>query len=92
MSVESSTVYVACGAEGVRVVDVSDPTNPTEVGFYDSDDLAWGVAVSGDIAYVADMEDGLYVLHFTGAVPTSVQLFFVSRAAQGGAHRLGCRG
>jgi len=51
--------YVADGEDGgLRVVDVSDPANPTEVGFYDTPGYAYGVAVAGGYAYVADGEDG----------------------------------
>jgi hypothetical protein len=54
---------------GLRVVDVSDPAQPTEVGFYDTPALgnAWGVYVSGSTAYVADVHyGGLFILRYTG--------------------------
>jgi len=34
-------------------VDVSDPTAPTEVGFYDTPADAYAVALTGNHAYVA---------------------------------------
>ncbi len=52
--------YVAGGYQGLRIIDVSDPTSPSEVGFYDTPGHAWGIAVAaGDpqghtYAYVAD--------------------------------------
>ena len=46
--------YVAASEEGLRVIDVSTPSAPGEVGFVDTPDLALGVAVSGGFAYVAD--------------------------------------
>ncbi len=46
---------------GLRVVDVSNPAQPREVGFYDTPGWAEGVAVSGAYAYVAD-GDGLRVV------------------------------
>jgi hypothetical protein len=38
----------------LRVIDVSNPSSPREVGFYDTPGWAYGVAVSGSYAYVAD--------------------------------------
>jgi len=49
------------GGGGLRVVDVSNPASPTEIGFYDTPGWARGVAVSGSTAYVADY-DGLRVV------------------------------
>ena len=43
----------------MRVVNISDPENPEEVGYYDTPGGAVGVAVSGDYAYVADGYSGL---------------------------------
>jgi hypothetical protein len=39
---------------GLRVIDVSNPSNPREVGFFDTPGYAYGVYVSGNYAYVAD--------------------------------------
>ncbi|MEE9450264.1 MAG: T9SS type A sorting domain-containing protein, partial [Ignavibacteriaceae bacterium] len=55
-------VYVANGSNGLRIIDVSTPTSPVEVGFYDTGVVAWGVALSGSYAYVADQEDGIYII------------------------------
>ncbi|MFO7918974.1 MAG: PQQ-binding-like beta-propeller repeat protein [Anaerolineae bacterium] len=46
--------YVAAGDGGLRVVDVADPSHPSEVGSCDPPGNAYGVAVSGNCAYVAD--------------------------------------
>ena len=37
-------VYVPVGEAGLRIVDVSDPTQPRETGFYDTPGHAWRVA------------------------------------------------
>ena len=47
--------YVAVGEGGLAVFDVSDPANPVRVGGYDTSGLAYGVAVAGNYAYVADL-------------------------------------
>jgi hypothetical protein len=51
--------------EGLRVVDVTDPTNPHEVGSLDSSDLqgtADRVSLTNGYAYVTALEGGLEVL------------------------------
>jgi len=67
ITVRGNYVYVAAGNEGLRVVDVSDPHNPLEVGFYNTPGYAWDVFVSGSFAYVADGETGLQVIDVTTA-------------------------
>ena len=47
---------------GVRVIDVSTPSSPSEVGFFDTPGWAFGVVVSGSYAYVEDGEDGLCLI------------------------------
>jgi hypothetical protein len=56
-----SYAVVACGDEGVAVVDVSDPTNPVEVGSTAVDaPRAGSVVVRGHYAYVAAGEAAVY--------------------------------
>ncbi len=54
VAVSGGYAYVADGSSaGLRVIDVSVPSAPVEVGFVDTPGIAGGVAVSGDYAYVA---------------------------------------
>jgi len=46
--------YVAAGGSGLRIVNVSTPTTPSEVGALDTPGNAQDVAVAGSYAYVAD--------------------------------------
>ena len=39
---------------GLRIINVANPAAPDEVGFYDTPGYAYGVAVAGSYAYVAD--------------------------------------
>ena len=48
------------------MIDVSDPTSPKEVGFYDTPGDACGVYVSGSYAYVAALGGGLCILRYLG--------------------------
>ena len=67
--------------EGTRIIDISDPSNPIELGFYDTSeaDLAspgdpyygnWGTYVdlpSGNIVS-SDIENGLFILSYNNAM------------------------
>jgi len=44
------------------VLDVSDPSNPTLVGQYDTAGTSYGVYVSGNYAYIADFHKGLSIV------------------------------
>lgn len=49
-----SRIYLANHSYGVRIIDVSMPSAPTELGVCDTPGNAYGVAASGDYVYVAD--------------------------------------
>jgi hypothetical protein len=53
---------VADGTSGLRVIDVADASTPVEVGFYDTSDVASSVYMDSGRIYVADRNDGLYIL------------------------------
>jgi len=57
---------VADGESGLQVIDISDPANPIHVGSYDTLHYALGLAVTGDLALVADYSvGGLQVIDIT---------------------------
>jgi hypothetical protein len=56
-SMSGAYAYVA-DKYGLRVVDVSDPAQPVESGFYSALGLAYGVAMVAHYAYVAGGESG----------------------------------
>jgi hypothetical protein len=49
-----STVYLAAGTAGLRVVDVSDPAAPVEVGAYDTPGRADNLVATGRWVYLMD--------------------------------------
>ena len=52
----------------MRVVDLSDPTAPTELGFYYKPEGVYMRALVDDYIYVEDGgEDRLLILQFTGS-------------------------
>ena len=62
VSVMGSYAYVADWSGGLRVVDVSVPSGPREVGFWDSAVYARNVSVVGSYAYVVEYDAGLRVI------------------------------
>jgi hypothetical protein len=54
--------YIADGQAGLRVIDLSDPSQPQEVYVYDTIGNAVGVSVEGDWVYLADQDGGLLTL------------------------------
>jgi hypothetical protein len=83
VAVVDNYAYVAGGYGGLRVVDISDPFNPIEVGSCDTPGRALSVAIAGDYAYVADGETGLRVMDIsTRCSPIEVGFFDTSGQAR----------
>jgi hypothetical protein len=68
--------YFAWYAGGLRVVDITDPANPLEVGRYiDAEgNNFWGVALAEDqngnrIVLESDRDFGLFIFRYTGPIP-----------------------
>jgi hypothetical protein len=56
---------VADIASGLRIIDVTNPQSPIEVGYCRTPGEANGVAIFGAYAYVADGDDGLRIIDVT---------------------------
>jgi len=59
------TAYIAAGYSGLRILDVSNPANPVELGAYDGSsntEFACGIWVEGTTAYLAVGFDGVVVV------------------------------
>ena len=54
--------YVADGENGLIIIDVHDPTNPKEVGHYDTLGDTRSVFVKDGYAYLPDYDNGLVIL------------------------------
>jgi hypothetical protein len=75
VAVAGDYAYVADFAvadPGLKVIDITDPTNPVLVGSWDAPDRPRGVAVAGDYAYVAGGYPGLHIIDISD--PTSPTL------------------
>ena len=73
VAVVGEYAYVADWDNGLRVIDVSDPSHPAEIGFYDTPGYANDVFISNGYAYVADGPSGLRVIDITDPTnPTEI--------------------
>jgi hypothetical protein len=62
VAVEGNYAYVADRYSGLRIMDISDPTNPALAGVYNTSGIAYGVTIDGDYAYVSDDDEGVKVI------------------------------
>jgi|GEM_PF-3209818 len=62
--VSGDFAYVADNASGLRIINVSNPSVPSQAGIYDTT-LARGVYLQGNYAYVADYGDGLRIINIS---------------------------
>jgi len=60
--ITSTTLFLADGANGARMFDVSDPANPVERGFFDTRGSAGNLKVVLNAIFVADGDGGLQIL------------------------------
>jgi choice-of-anchor B domain-containing protein len=80
--VHGNYVYESNYVSGLRILDISDPTNPKEVGHFDT--VPWGDDVPGfagswsnypyfksGIVVVTSMREGMFILRFRGSRPVS---------------------
>jgi hypothetical protein len=62
LTVVGNYAYIANHTGGLKIIDVSDPENPEEVGVYDTPGTARDLVVFGNYAYVADEHGGLRII------------------------------
>ena len=75
---------LANGEDGLRIIDISDPSGPKYSGQFNTSGDAQGVAVSGNYAYVADGGGGLVIIDISDpSGPRYAGQFDTSGVAQG---------
>ena len=84
VQVVGDLAYLAIGAGGLVIFDISNPAAPVRRGGFDTSGFAQGVQVVGNLAYVADSYDGLQILDVSNpAAPVRRGGFDTSGSAQG---------
>jgi hypothetical protein len=82
VAISGGYAYVADGIDGLRIINITSPASPTEVGFFDTPGYAWGVAVAGAYAYLVDGE-GLHIINIANpARPSPVGTFDILQDAK----------
>lgn len=66
--VSENKAYIAAGAAGLVIADVSDPTQPAILGTWQSSGYAEGLALMGKYVYLADGSYGLRVIDVSNPV------------------------
>lgn len=82
LALDHETLYVADNRGSLRVVDVADPSTPTEIGALE-DIEAFDVEIEGHYAYVSGANDGMFILDITHpSSPSLTGVFDVSNQTQ----------
>jgi hypothetical protein len=73
---DDKVAYFSWYSGGFRVIDITDPSNPDELGHYidPSGNNFWGVALAEDrrgrrIVLASDRDFGLFIFRYTGPLP-----------------------
>ena len=70
IDVQSQYAYVADYTTGLKIIDISIPSNPVLVSSLDTNGTAWSVSVAGEYAYIADGFKGLKIINVsTPSIP-----------------------
>lgn len=73
IKITNNTAYVIAGMGGLRIIDISAPLIPVEIGFYqEGNRFFYDVVVKNDVAYVAaGLYQGLLLLDVSNATTVS---------------------
>ncbi len=76
LDVVEDLCYIANGEAGLVILDISDRSDPQQIGQSDTDHIATDVHVVGNYAYVVDKENGLVIIDVSNpALPQQVGHF-----------------
>jgi hypothetical protein len=74
--IENDYLYALTGETGLRVLDISDPENPIEIGSYLSSYQMIDIIILGELAYITEHESGLRILNISDpSNPVEVEFY-----------------
>ena len=53
--------YIADGSLGLRIIDLTNPQSPTQLGWFNTPGYAYSIDVQNDRAYIADGDSGMHI-------------------------------
>jgi len=62
ISIDNDRAYLACGAGGMQIIDISDPIAPVVIGSYATTGSARGIYARRDTAFIATNDNGLVIV------------------------------
>ncbi|NQT62028.1 MAG: T9SS type A sorting domain-containing protein [Candidatus Marinimicrobia bacterium] len=77
IAVSGDYAYIANWSDGFKVIDISDPINPTLVAQMDFEGQCWDLSVSGDHAYLGNDTEGLQIIDITNPLLPSLASTFL---------------
>ncbi|MFG0245014.1 MAG: GC-type dockerin domain-anchored protein [Phycisphaerales bacterium JB052] len=85
VTVVGDIAYLSCGSQGLRIVDVSNPANPVQLGMYTEPNAdMFDAQVVGNVAYLAADRNGLIVVDVSDpSDPVRVGGLLTNDSAQG---------
>ena len=76
--IDGNRLVLSHYTDGVRLLDITDPEQPVEIGFYDTFEGpdgdfegAWGAYIfpASNLIVVSDISGGLFVVQYVGGAP-----------------------
>jgi hypothetical protein len=63
VSIFRNYAFLSNRVNGLRIIDISNPEDPDEVGAYNPNDVSiWGVCIRDDLAYLGAFRSGFYII------------------------------
>lgn len=88
VTVADGLIFISGGSDGagnsgIQIIDVSNPENPMVCYTLNTSNLATGITVDGNIAYIAGRYQGMIILDITNpSQPSHLGVFHPGRAVQ----------
>jgi hypothetical protein len=65
VTIKGDYAYLACGEEGLRIINISTPAAISDVGQLTCPGLSSTLAISGNYAYIGGYDSGLHIIDIT---------------------------